>query len=190
MQYGSHLAILQSMPSLSITNSAIIPPVSTEKHKYLLPPSLLSNLIATCFTLYSLVPRQNFTGLTCPPSNSATTFIILFIPNKIRMSIASEARYMGERCAKATAKRLPYSQRGFLLNNPSNNHMEIPRWWRNQRSRYRLLGEKCPEGHFIFPPRQEAPCPECAAAGQLMFVFLLALDQQPGVLSAVDERSN
>lgn len=33
--------------------------------------------------------------------------------------------------------------------------------WRLQKARYRLVGEICPDGHFIFPPRDV--CPECAA---------------------------
>lgn len=44
--------------------------------------------------------------------------------------------------------------------------MEIARNWRLQKTRYGtarggLVGERCPDGHFIFPPRDL--CPECAA---------------------------
>jgi len=45
--------------------------------------------------------------------------------------------------------------------------MEIARHWRLQRTRYGtarggLVGEICPDGHLIFPPRDL--CPECANA--------------------------
>src|SRR3990172_3432945 len=74
--------ILQEKFSLSIESSATAPPVSTAKHKYLLPPSLLSNRIVTRFTSYSLTPCQNLIGLTCRPSNSIQTFTVSIYRNK------------------------------------------------------------------------------------------------------------
>lgn len=37
---------------------------------------------------------------------------------------------------------------------------EIARNWRLRQQRYRLVGEKCPNGHFVFPPRDI--CPDCS----------------------------
>ena len=40
--------------------------------------------------------------------------------------------------------------------------MEIPRHWRLKKERYGLVGEVCPHCDYkIFPPRHEAPCPNC-----------------------------
>ena len=36
---------------------------------------------------------------------------------------------------------------------------EIPRHWRLKKQRYGLVGEKCSEGHYLFPPRDI--CPDC-----------------------------
>jgi len=36
---------------------------------------------------------------------------------------------------------------------------EIPRHWRLKDQRLKLEGEVCPEGHFVFPPRDI--CPNC-----------------------------
>lgn len=36
--------------------------------------------------------------------------------------------------------------------------------WRLQKTRYGLVGEICPEGHLIFPPRDI--CPDCAVKNQ------------------------
>ncbi|MDP1689901.1 MAG: zinc ribbon domain-containing protein [bacterium] len=39
--------------------------------------------------------------------------------------------------------------------------MEAPRFWRNQRERYCLIGRVCPECQTkIFPPK--AVCPKCS----------------------------
>ncbi len=38
--------------------------------------------------------------------------------------------------------------------------MEVPRYWRLQKQRYRLIGEECPHcSEKIFPPRDL--CPRC-----------------------------
>lgn len=37
--------------------------------------------------------------------------------------------------------------------------MEVSRHWRLRQQRYGLVGEVCPQGHKIFPPRDR--CPEC-----------------------------
>lgn len=36
---------------------------------------------------------------------------------------------------------------------------EIPRHWRLKAQRYNLVGEKCENGHYVFPPRDV--CPDC-----------------------------
>jgi uncharacterized OB-fold protein len=48
--------------------------------------------------------------------------------------------------------------------------MSIPRNWRLQQQRYRLVGEKCEKcGEMIFPPRDV--CPGCEGPAQTPFVF-------------------
>ena len=48
--------------------------------------------------------------------------------------------------------------------------MSIPRNWRLQQQRYRLVGEVCEKcGARIFPPRDV--CPGCEAPAQTPFVF-------------------
>lgn len=48
--------------------------------------------------------------------------------------------------------------------------MSIPRNWRLQQQRYRLVGEICEKcGEKIFPPRDV--CPGCEAPAQTPFVF-------------------
>jgi len=48
--------------------------------------------------------------------------------------------------------------------------MSVPRNWRLQAQRYRLVGEVCEKcGARIFPPRDV--CPECEAPAQTPFVF-------------------
>ena len=48
--------------------------------------------------------------------------------------------------------------------------MSVPRTWRLQQQRYRLVGEKCDScGVPIFPPRDV--CPECEAPAQTLFSF-------------------
>jgi len=48
--------------------------------------------------------------------------------------------------------------------------MEIPRYWRTQRQRYRLVGEVCDKcGAKLFPPRDV--CPECAKPAVTPYVF-------------------
>ncbi|MBL7063030.1 MAG: Zn-ribbon domain-containing OB-fold protein [Anaerolineae bacterium] len=48
--------------------------------------------------------------------------------------------------------------------------MSIPRNWRLQTQRYRLVGEVCEKcGARIFPPRDV--CPECERPAQTPFVF-------------------
>lgn len=37
--------------------------------------------------------------------------------------------------------------------------MEIARHWRLKQQRLNLVGEKCPKGHHVFPPRDI--CPDC-----------------------------
>lgn len=47
--------------------------------------------------------------------------------------------------------------------------MEISRNWRLQKQRYGLVGEICPKGHKIFPPRDI--CPHCAEQAKEPFQF-------------------
>lgn len=59
--------------------------------------------------------------------------------------------------------------------------VEIPRHWRLKKQRYGLVGEVCPHCDYkIFPPRGEAPCPNCYwEAAQLYVVELLADGETP-----------
>ncbi len=48
--------------------------------------------------------------------------------------------------------------------------MSVPRTWRLQRQRYRLVGEVCDRcGTPIFPPRDV--CPECEAPAKTPYMF-------------------
>jgi len=48
--------------------------------------------------------------------------------------------------------------------------MSVPRTWRLQQQRYRLVGEVCERcGFRIFPPRDL--CPECEAPAKTLFAF-------------------
>ena len=47
--------------------------------------------------------------------------------------------------------------------------METSRYWRLQQQRYRLVGEQCNKGHFVFPPRDI--CPSCSAVATQEFQF-------------------
>jgi uncharacterized OB-fold protein len=48
--------------------------------------------------------------------------------------------------------------------------MTVPRNWRLQQQRYRLVGEVCEGcGAYIFPPRDV--CPECEAPAKTPFAF-------------------
>lgn len=47
--------------------------------------------------------------------------------------------------------------------------MEIPRHWRLRKQRYGLIGEICPEGHKLFPPRDI--CPQCKNEAKTPFRF-------------------
>ena len=47
--------------------------------------------------------------------------------------------------------------------------MEIPRHWRLKKQRYNLVGEVCPEGHKIFPPRDI--CPDCRKEAKTPYQF-------------------
>ena len=48
--------------------------------------------------------------------------------------------------------------------------MNIPRYWRSERTRYGLVGETCRTcGKAIFPPRDI--CPHCTEAGQDVHPF-------------------
>lgn len=47
--------------------------------------------------------------------------------------------------------------------------MEIPRHWRLKQQRYSLVGEVCPDGHKIFPPRDL--CPDCKKEAHAPFNF-------------------
>lgn len=48
--------------------------------------------------------------------------------------------------------------------------MNVPRYWRAERTRYRLVGETCRVcGEAIFPPRDV--CPHCAEGGQDVHPF-------------------
>lgn len=56
----------------------------------------------------------------------------------------------------------------------TNRVVEITRHWRLQRMRYGtprggLLGEICPEGHLIFPPRDI--CPACKNEARTLYQF-------------------
>ncbi|TSC84544.1 MAG: hypothetical protein G01um101416_1058 [Microgenomates group bacterium Gr01-1014_16] len=60
--------------------------------------------------------------------------------------------------------------------------MEIPRHWRLQLPRYRLIGNVCDEcGNKMFPPREI--CPKCAE-GQLVIVLPIALEADSELSSA------
>ncbi len=48
--------------------------------------------------------------------------------------------------------------------------MSVPRTWRLQQQRYRLVGERCDRcGAVLFPPRDV--CPECEAPAKTPFTF-------------------
>lgn len=47
--------------------------------------------------------------------------------------------------------------------------MESARYWRNQKQRYGLIGEVCPSGHLIFPPRDL--CPDCTKEAKAPYQF-------------------
>lgn len=48
--------------------------------------------------------------------------------------------------------------------------MNVPRFWRTERTRYGLVGEVCRAcGEPIFPPRDV--CPHCTEAGQELHAF-------------------
>lgn len=47
--------------------------------------------------------------------------------------------------------------------------MEIARHWRLQKNRYQLVGEICPDGHKIFPPRDV--CSQCGAEAKTPYQF-------------------
>jgi len=46
---------------------------------------------------------------------------------------------------------------------------EIPRHWRLKQQRYNLVGEKCENGHYVFPPRDI--CPDCHGEAKIPFQF-------------------
>lgn len=46
---------------------------------------------------------------------------------------------------------------------------EIPRHWRLKQQRYNLVGEKCPDGHYVFPPRDV--CPGCGKEAKELYTF-------------------
>ena len=47
--------------------------------------------------------------------------------------------------------------------------MEIARHWRLRQQRYALIGEICPQGHKIFPPRDI--CPDCGNEAKTSYQF-------------------
>lgn len=47
--------------------------------------------------------------------------------------------------------------------------MEIARHWRLKQQRYSLVGEVCPKGHKIFPPRDI--CPNCGNEARDLYTF-------------------
>ena len=47
--------------------------------------------------------------------------------------------------------------------------MEIARWNRTKQQRYGLVGEVCPKGHKVFPPRDI--CPDCGKEAKTLFQF-------------------
>lgn len=51
----------------------------------------------------------------------------------------------------------------------SPENLDIPRHWRLRKQRYSLIGEICPEGHKIFPPRDL--CPHCNREAKELFQF-------------------
>jgi len=59
--------------------------------------------------------------------------------------------------------------------------MQIPRYWRNRKQSYAMLGETCPRcKSHLFPPR--AVCPHCASEKQEAAVYaespvLVAVEQ-------------
>lgn len=46
---------------------------------------------------------------------------------------------------------------------------EIARHWRLKAQRYSLVGEKCENGHFVFPPRDI--CPNCGDEAKEPYTF-------------------
>ena len=46
---------------------------------------------------------------------------------------------------------------------------EIPRDWRLKKQRYNLVGEVCPDGHYVFPPRDV--CPDCGNEAKTLHKF-------------------
>lgn len=46
---------------------------------------------------------------------------------------------------------------------------EIARHWRLRKQRYNLVGEKCENDHYIFPPRDI--CPDCHGEAKIPFQF-------------------
>lgn len=62
--------------------------------------------------------------------------------------------------------------------------VEIPRHWRVKKQRLALVGEVCPHCDYkIFPPRGEAPCPNCeGTAAELYTVDHLARGETPAQL--------
>lgn len=46
---------------------------------------------------------------------------------------------------------------------------EIPRHWRLKNERYNLVGEICPTGHYVFPPRDI--CPDCHGEAKEPYKF-------------------
>lgn len=46
---------------------------------------------------------------------------------------------------------------------------EIARHWRLKAQRYSLIGEKCENGHFVFPPRDI--CPDCHGEAKIPHQF-------------------
>lgn len=57
--------------------------------------------------------------------------------------------------------------------------MEIPRHWRLKKQRYGLVGEVCPHcDHKIFPPRENAPCPNCGGGVVVALEAAVGADDQ------------
>lgn len=89
-------------------SSAIIPPVSTAKHIYFLPPSCLSKIIDKLLTSYSLIPRQNLTGLTFPSLNSTITLISYLYRNIPEVSIPNFVGFSDPNRLTIVANEIPF----------------------------------------------------------------------------------
>ncbi len=66
--------------------------------------------------------------------------------------------------------------------------MNVPRYWRTEKTRYGLIGETCRVcGKAIFPPRDV--CPHCTEAGQDVHPFAARARCIPSQLSTTPQQA-